>query len=239
MSASKPRGEEHGAREHFDAVAPRYDSYKEKAAYYYTALQCSLQEVVPPGRRVLEIGCGTGDILASLRPRYGLGTDISEEMVILASRKHPELEFRVHDVSLGPPGGEHYDFVVAADVVEHLPDLERPFASMAQALAPGGRLVVTTANPAWGPILEVAERLRLKMPEGEHTWRTRAALERAARAAGLSVLAFDRLLLVPKRLPFADTINRTPVAGSLRSRFGLLQRAVFALDPAIAEPVSP
>ena len=54
--------------DHFDRVAPDYDRWKEKAHRYYAALKKSLREIVPPRSRVLEVGCATGDILASLDP---------------------------------------------------------------------------------------------------------------------------------------------------------------------------
>ena len=57
--------------DHFDRVAPDYDRWKEKAHRYYAALKKSLREIVPPRSRVLEVGCATGDILASLDPDEG------------------------------------------------------------------------------------------------------------------------------------------------------------------------
>ena len=84
--------------DHFDRVAPDYDRWKAKAHHYYAALKTSLREIVPPGSSVLEVGCATGDILASLAPKEGLGLDISPAMIEQATRKHPELRFRVHDL---------------------------------------------------------------------------------------------------------------------------------------------
>jgi ubiquinone/menaquinone biosynthesis C-methylase UbiE len=211
---------------HFDRVAPDYDRWKEKAHYYYDALKASVAEVVPPGSRVLEVGCGTGDVLAFLRPAEGLGVDISPAMVELAARKHPELRFRVQNLMEDPPGDWH-DYVVAVDVVEHVPDLDRCLATMAAMLDPGGRLVVITANPVWGPILEATERLGLKMPEGEHTWRSRAAIQRAAQRSGLREVSFTRSFVVPKNIPGLRLLNRAPWAAGLRQRFGIIQRAVF------------
>ena len=108
---------------HFDRVAPDCDMWKQKAHRYYDAVEASLRDIVPPGSKVLEVGCATGDILASLAPEVGVGLDISLEMIERASGKHPELRFTVHDLMHGPLD-ERFDFVVAADVAEHVPDLE-------------------------------------------------------------------------------------------------------------------
>ena len=48
---------------------------------------------VPPGLRVLEVGCGLGDLLAAVKPARGVGVDFSPAMIALARERHPELEF--------------------------------------------------------------------------------------------------------------------------------------------------
>jgi 2-polyprenyl-3-methyl-5-hydroxy-6-metoxy-1,4-benzoquinol methylase len=214
--------------EHFDRVAPDYDRWKAKAHRYYAALKTSLQEIVPSGSRVLEVGCATGDILASLAPAEGLGLDISPAMIELAARKHPDLRFRVHDLMEGRLD-ERFDYAVAADVAEHVPDLDKMMSSLAGMLTERGVAVVVTANPLWSPILHVAERLNLKMPEGDHEWRSREDLTSAARRAGLRERSFDRSLVMPKEVPGLRALDSAPWAAGLRQRVGLIQRAVFEL----------
>ena len=212
--------------DHFDRVAPDYDRWKEKAHRYYAALKKSLREIVPPRSRVLEVGCATGDILASLDPGEGLGLDISPAMIELAARKHPGLRFRVHDLMQGPLE-ERFDHIVAADVAEHVPDLDKMMSSLAGMLTDRGVAIVVTANPLWSPVLHVAERLRLKMPEGDHEWRSRADLVSAARRAGLRERSFDRSLVMPKDVPGLVALDTARWAAPLRQRVGLIQRAVF------------
>lgn len=214
-------------RRHFDEIAADYDRWKEKAEFYYQAVKRMVAEVVPPGARVLEVGCGTGDILASLRPSEGLGTDISPKMVERARRKHPHLRFEVHDL-VGPPLDERFDHIVAVDVMEHVPEIEPPFRTMAAMLDEHGTLVIVTANPSWAPILHLAEKLRLKMPEGDHVWRTHEHLVRAARASGLEEVSFERSLLFPKNVPGFRRLNDAHWAEGLRRRRGLVQRLLFS-----------
>jgi 2-polyprenyl-3-methyl-5-hydroxy-6-metoxy-1,4-benzoquinol methylase len=211
---------------HFDTVAPDYDRWKAKAHRYYDALKASLREVVPPGSRVLEVGCATGDILASLIPEEGVGLDISPAMIELAARKHPGLEFRVHDLMQGPLS-ERFDYVVAADVAEHVPDLDTMMGSLAEMLTDEGVAIVVTANPRWAPVLHIAERLRLKMPEGDHEWRSRADLASAAGRAGMRERSFDRSLVMPKEVPGLRALDSAAWAAGLRQRLGVIQRAVF------------
>jgi 2-polyprenyl-3-methyl-5-hydroxy-6-metoxy-1,4-benzoquinol methylase len=211
---------------HFDDVAPDYDRWKAKAHRYYAALKASLREVVPPGSSVLEVGCATGDILASLDPKEGVGLDISPAMIALAARKHPHLRFQVHDLMQGPLD-ERFDYIVAADVAEHVPDLDRMMVALAGMLTDRGAALVVTANPTWAPILYVAEQLRLKMPEGDHEWRSRTDLRSAAQRAGLRQRSFTRSMIVPKDVPGLRALDTARWADGLRQRLGLIQRAVF------------
>jgi len=211
---------------HFDQISFEYDRWKEKARYYYQAVKTAVAEIVPPGQRVLEVGCGTGDVLASLEPANGLGTDLSPRMVELARAKHPDLRFEVHDL-MSDPLPERFEFVVAVDVAEHVPDLQRSLATTGAMVADGGLLVVITANPAWGPALHLAERLKLKMPEGDHRWRSRSDITAAARAAGLREHSFARSFIVPKAVPGLKALNTAKWARGLRQKYGLMQRAVF------------
>lgn len=212
---------------HFDEVAGDYDRWKARAHYYYQFVKSALAEVVPRSCRACEMGCGTGDLLASLEPAEGLGVDLSPQMVELARKKHPALRFEVHDLMSGPLD-EQFDYVASVDVAEHVPDLTKALDSMARTAVPGGTIIVITANPRWGGILEIAELLKLKMPEGDHEWRSYEVLSEAARAVGLREVSFRRGFVMPKAVPLLKRLNTSRRAERLRQGWGLMQRAVFS-----------
>src|SRR5580704_12310857 len=70
---------------------------RETDRYYQKYLRNYFTFIIPPGLRVLEIGCGLGDLLAAVKPARGVGVDFSPEMVKLARERHPEIEFQVAD----------------------------------------------------------------------------------------------------------------------------------------------
>ena len=139
-------------RNHFDEIAGDYDRWKGKSAYYYQLLAGIYRERVPEGASVLEIGCGTGTLLAALSPARGVGVDISPRMVEIAAAKHPALHFRIADAEVFDPG-ETFDFVIVPDVVEHLSDVGAMFRTARKACHAETRVIVTSVNPLWAPIL--------------------------------------------------------------------------------------
>ena len=198
------------AEAHFDAIAGEYDFWKKKNWYYYQNLKALYRAYIPPGSRVLEIGCGTGDILSALEPAEGLGIDISSEMIALATKKHagePALSFKRLDV-FEEDAPLPYPYLFSADVLEHVGDASAFMRQLAKRTEPGARIVISLANPLWEPILMLAEKCGMKMPEGPHERLDIRSTEKIFRESGLALVERGYRLLIPKPLPFSDAINR-------------------------------
>ncbi len=213
-------------RAHFDKIAPDYDYWKRKNWYYYFFLKRFLRSRIAPQRDVLELGCGTGEILASLDPRRGLGVDVSGEMVRIARAKFPDLFFEVGDAEhLGVEG--RFDYVVMVDLIDHLSDIWAVLGAVQPVLKPRGHLLLTTINPLWEPIFSLAESLRMKMPEGPHNFVPLGDIRNLLLAKGFSVEEMGYHFFVPKWVPFLGgllnaILSRVPI---LR-RLGMVQYVV-------------
>ncbi|HEY7678155.1 MAG TPA: class I SAM-dependent methyltransferase, partial [Candidatus Methylomirabilis sp.] len=127
-------------RQYFDEIAPRRDAWKGRNPYYYQELENLCRFFIPPDRSVLEIGCGTGDLLAAVRPRRGLGIDLSGEMVRIAREKYPHLEFRTGD-SEALDLDESFDYVILSDLVGVLEDIWMAFRELRRVVRPDTRIV--------------------------------------------------------------------------------------------------
>ena len=106
-----------------------------------------LAELAPPntGRRVVDVGCGTGANIASLADAYTChGIDPSAEGIALARRRFPAVQFTC---GLAPDGfgpeEREADVMLAMDVMEHVPDDFLFASSLLGALKPGGHLLIT------------------------------------------------------------------------------------------------
>ena len=186
---------------HFDGIAPDYDFWKEKNSYYYSTIKAFISRIIPPGRSVLEVGCGTGEILATMKPKRGVGIDISKKMVDLASQKFPEYTFihsPIEDLQLD----EKFDYIIMVDVVDHVYDVVDVFKSLYRFCKPTTRIILTTINPWWDPVLLFMEKIGAKMPEGPHNFIEKGNLRRIFEMMDFVVSYSGFLLLFPKRIPW-------------------------------------
>src|SRR5437763_16295209 len=85
-------------QEHADANLNEQDGRRRFNAAYRADDRRFMQFLIPPGKRVLELGCGRGDLLAALKPSYGVGVDFSPKTIEKARVEHPDLAFLVGDV---------------------------------------------------------------------------------------------------------------------------------------------
>jgi 2-polyprenyl-3-methyl-5-hydroxy-6-metoxy-1,4-benzoquinol methylase len=162
-------------------------------------------------RRVLDVGCGTGEFLAYLAARdpriERQGIELDAERAAQARARDPGARIHTGDAAacLAQATGP-FDVITLWDVFEHVPAPAALLAALAARLAPGGALYLQTIHEeSWLPRLGRASyrlsggRLRAavrRTHEAHHlVFFTRRSLERAARDAGLRIreLRFDRL----------------------------------------------
>jgi len=193
----------------FNKLAGERETWIEKNRYYYEDQARYYRFLVPEGVSVLELGCGTGDLLCALRPRRGVGVDFSGEMIKRAGERYPDLEFREADIESLKPWGETFDVLVLADVVGHLQDIEETLRSLRSFCHSETRIIVSYYSFLWEPVLKVAEWLGQKMPQQHQNWLSTEDIGNLLALAGYEHIKTEYRLLIPKRIPWlSDFINR-------------------------------
>jgi SAM-dependent methyltransferase len=114
--------------------------------------------LLPGGRRVLDVGCGTGfwTEFYVRRGAHYTGVDIAQVSVDRLAARYPDQRFVRADVSEAVPGGP-YDVVNVFDVLYHITDdarWEGALRHLAAAVGPGGVLLVTDVFSARGRLAE-------------------------------------------------------------------------------------
>jgi ubiquinone/menaquinone biosynthesis C-methylase UbiE len=190
----------------YDAIAEGRARWVEQNHYYAQELCRLIGTMVLPGSRVLEVGCGLGDLLASLPGVTGLGVDISPRMIELAKDRHPSLDLQVCDVERDPLPAGPFDAIVFSDVVGHLEDIERALTRVRPLLAPSGRIIVTYYNFVWEPVLKVAERLGRKTPWPDQNWLSMDDIENLLYLSGYQVVRRGTDILLPASVPVVSEL---------------------------------
>ena len=156
-----------------------------------------------PGQRILEIGSGTGDLLAFLQPSHGVGIDISAGMTKQAEKKYPDLTFMTGDIEdknfLGRIKGP-FDIIILSDAIGLLDDCQNTLKSLHRLCTSQTRLIVSYYSWTWEPILKLAEKLSLKMPAKEMNWLSSGDVVNFLSLADFQTVKVDWRQLLPKRL---------------------------------------
>ena len=156
---------------YYDSLASRRDDFRRKNRYYYALLDKQYRYFVPEGKKVLEIGCGTGDLLAALKPSYGMGVDISPKMIEMAKEKYPSLHFyagTIQDITIE----EKFDYIILSGLLGELEDIQTFLQSLRRFCTPDTRIIIEYYSYFWQPLLKIAEALGRKMPQREQNWLT-------------------------------------------------------------------
>lgn len=189
-----------------------------------------------PGRRVLDMGCGTGGMLEPLRAFGGVeGVDASESAVRFCHERGETAVTHLTSDEL-PFADGTFDVVTALDVIEHIEDDTAAVREVRRVLAPGGIFLVTVpAHPAlWGAQDEISHHFR------RYTART---LRELLAASGLRErrMTYFNSILFPPIAAIRLARRLLPEPDELRSDFemtndGPVNRAlarVFASETAV------
>jgi ubiquinone/menaquinone biosynthesis C-methylase UbiE len=223
---------------HFDEVAARYTElrsgdYSDRITDF-VARFADLERL-----RVLDVGCGTGRVAGRLASVFGVdavGVDRSAAMIAEARRDHGAVaRFEIGDVEQLPFDAAEFDAVLARMMV-HLVARPVAFVEISRILRPGGRVVVSTADPermgdlwlaAYFPSFVAIDAARFPTVDG---------LQAELAAAGFTDLTVHRFVT---RRRYTREQALAKIRGRAFSTFALIDDAEFAAGLARAEAELP
>jgi SAM-dependent methyltransferase len=190
---------------HWDEIAKQTEHHAGLARYYHRRLAEIYRFLIPPGQRVLELGCGRGDLLAELRPSIGVGVDLSPEMIRQAHARHPGLRF-VQGDALDLAIEEPFDFVVLSDLVNDLWDVQQTFERLRALSTPKTRIILNFYSRVWEWPLAAASRMGLAHAQLRQNWLTVDDVGNLLYLAGFETMRHWQEILWPVRTPIIDSI---------------------------------
>jgi 2-polyprenyl-3-methyl-5-hydroxy-6-metoxy-1,4-benzoquinol methylase len=218
--AERDRLARHYAQHH---AAPEVLEYwQHRRRFYYEFLHGLFQFHIPVGSRVLEVGCDTGDLLASLKPCRGVGIDPATDVVDHARRKYPQLTF----IAAEPESfelDEKFDYVVLCHEIGTFADVQRVLERVRRVTTADSRVIIAYYNALWEPALRAASRLGMRRKVAEQNWLSRWDLENVLTLAGFDVIRESAECLCPLGIPLVSGLcNQFLVRLPLLRHLGLV-----------------
>ena len=189
---------------YFQKVAPKRKKWKKRNRYYHSILEKYFRFLIPEKSRVLEIGCGTGDLLNAVRPEYGVGVDLSPNMISVAADLYPGITFHVQDAeSLNL--NETFDYVIMSDLVGSLWDIQRAFASLKSVTDQRSRIIISQYNFLWEPAIRFFEFVGLKARQPRQNWLSMNEMKKMLELEGFECFKSFRKIMFPAGIPLLSS----------------------------------
>jgi SAM-dependent methyltransferase len=192
-------------RAHWDKVAADPVPHSIGGAYH-RRLATVYAAQIAPGQRVLEVGCGNGDLLAATRPRRGLGIDFSHDGILRARTRHSDLQFIEADAQALPLLSETFDVIILSDLINDLWDVELVFRQLATVSRTDTRLILNFYSRVWELPLHVGQTFGFATPVLPQNWLTVQDVDNLLRLSNWEPTRQWLEILLPLDLPLLRTL---------------------------------
>ena len=215
----------------FNDTAASRDARRARSRLYHRELLNFFRFVIPRNSSVLEIGSGTGGLLAELDAAGGLGIDFSPAMTAAAKAAHPALDFRTADIEKLEIA-EKFDYVIMQDLLGNLDDIWLAFRNLSKVTTPETRVIITAYNPLWEPLVMLAEAAGIKGKDPRQNWLAMADIENFLYLNNYEVVKKGCRFLMPFYIPlFSVFFNRFLAKMPFFKELGMIQFIIARETP--------
>ncbi len=185
---------------HWNQVGQKMRRWRGWGGYYHRRLNQVYGNMISPESRVLDIGCGNGDLLAALKPEYGVGVDLSSEMIALAKERHPELSF-INQNAEDFNTNEKFNFIILSDILNEAWDVQGLLEHLKPMLFDNGRILINLHSRLWELPLKLGAWLGVSKPGLGKNWLTLTDLINLMHLAGFDCIKTSHEILYPFYIP--------------------------------------
>jgi ubiquinone/menaquinone biosynthesis C-methylase UbiE len=221
-------------KEYFNKVANRRIKYRKSKRYYWDSITNYVNFFVNDKSTILEIGCGTGELLDKINGRNKTGIDFSDKMISEAKRQFPSIDFvymPAEEISLT----KQYDVIILSNLIGYLPDIQHVFEELHKVCHERTKIIITYYNIFWEPLIKFAEFIGIKKKGPKQSWISSKDLVNLLYLAGFETYKQNSSMIFPFYIPLFSTflnkfISRLPVFNWLA-----LNQFTFAQPIAVIE----
>ena len=213
--------------DYFNKIAEDRVKYRQRHKYYWNYLTRHCDFFIHESNSVLEIGCGTGELIAQVKGIRKTGVDFSEAMIQIAHEQYPDMDFHcmdAHNLELH----ETFDVIILSNLVGWLDDVQVCLQQVLKHCHPRTRIIITYYNFLWEPFIKFSEFIGIKKKSPEQNWLSQKDILNLLYLTNMEVHRKQRNMLIPVYIPviswfFNKYIAHLPLFNSLT-----LNQHVFA-----------
>lgn len=190
---------------YFTKAANGWRAYRQKRSYYWDSITNYCNYFIHPADSVLEVGCGTGELIGKVNGTRKVGIDFCDPLIKQAIESQPNVEFHVmeaENITLS----ETFDVVIISNLIGFVDDVELVFNQIRKVCTPRTRVIVTSYNRLWEPLIGFAEAIGIKRRTPMQNWISRHDLINLLYLAGFETYRANSSMLMPFNIPIISTI---------------------------------
>lgn len=175
---------------------------RRRSNFFHRELNRLVAAQVRAGARIVDIGCGSGNLLAACQPSAGVGVDIDVEDAERWFAEDLQLSFIMSPVERLPKAPmSDPDYVILSMVLDEVYDTQEVLGQVHSWCLPETRIIVVTYSRLWRPLLRLAELLRLKVRVPNERYLPRQQVENLLELSGFEVTKRQSGVLLPIWIP--------------------------------------
>lgn len=185
---------------YFNKLAPRNRKKGFFRRYYWNEITRYINYFSHEDISVLEVGCGTGDLLNGISAAKKTGIDFSPEMIRIAKEKYPHMHFSVMEAE-NIRLEEKFDLVVLSNLIGYTDDVQQVFREVKKVSHEHTKVIVTYYNYLWEPLLKFSEFIGIKRKTPRQNWLTIADINNLLYVSGFDAYRNAKRMPCPVFIP--------------------------------------
>ncbi len=206
-------------KEYFNKIAQNRIKYRKSKSYYWNSITKYCNYFIHDNSSVLEIGCGTGELIYQVNGKIKTGIDYSETMIEKAKLQFPNFDFRVmkaENINLDIK----YDVIILSNIIGYLDDIQLVFNELHKVMHDRTKIIVSYYNNLWEPLIRFAELIGIKKQTPKQSWLSAKDIKNLFYLSGFECYRHTKKLLIPYNIPliswvFNKAIANLPLVNSL------------------------
>lgn len=190
---------------YFDDLSVRRIKQRRAKGYYWNDITRHINYFIHEENSVLEIGCGTGELLNDIKAKRKTGIDFSGGMIHQAETQFPDLDLLVmsaEDIQLN----EKFDVVILSNLIGYLEDVQKVFSQLHKVCHPNTKIIITYYNFLWEPVLKFGEWIGYKTKTPQQNWLSLSEINNLLKLSGFETYRNSRRMIFPVYIPLVSEL---------------------------------